>query len=506
MSFTPAAGLTAESSRVDICRLVPDLFSFHQHRHHFHSKRWRDQYNAITSYAADRAYPKGQLPLAYAHYRQRTLWSSGQGSPHPNERPYVKAKNYKRRRSADTAHSLSAQPTTATAYPYPCPSSPPSFPSSSTALAQLPPWCPSSLPPALQLDAESDVAVVSSALLSLQRPPTASATASSMPQPLPPVVVEEASGPAREAALQQQLDALKRLLHAQLTSQQQLQHSGYPPQRQSAQERAEDQRWGGAGRSRYHRLHEDTIALERLFKLYHRLCGPQHNADADREGVPEKRARRAPGVQLTAPTPSKTDCVSVAYAECTRDSFDKLCQLLAEVIEPPSLRMSADSVFLDIGSGYGKCVVQARWRAEVRRSIGIEYLSTRHEQALRMLLDEIPPRFPKLVERLRVDDSIELLEGDATTDGFAETLAAASHIFMFDTVFSARDKEALLEAVGRHGAFRVLVCCQPPREVLSRLPRLRLVHQMKLKTSRQTFCCYLYTPHQLDVPHQPRAL
>ena len=44
--------------------------------------------------------------------------------------------------------------------------------------------------------------------------------------------------------------------------------------------------------------------------------------------------------------------------------------------------MTSDSVFLDVGSGYGQCVVQARLRANVRESIGIEYVAVRDLMAI----------------------------------------------------------------------------------------------------------------------------
>jgi hypothetical protein len=438
-AFTPINGLSADSSRVVICRVLHELSAFNKHKRHFDSKRWKDQYNAIKSYAADRGYPPGELAVAYVHYRQRVIWRDDkQVSPHPDERKNVKKS--RQRKNIKTQHL------------------------DGSSLAIVPVFASSSL--LLPMAMASEVPAADSGMVEQQR--------------LDEQVERE---PVDEALEMEQVDNTQdeeRAENKQVKDQvENKQVEALPVVR---------------SRSKYHRLHEDTKMLEALFTHYSRRCGLLHNADADIANLPEKRARRPPSQSWRAVPRAvlNTDNVSTGYAECTRESFDNICQYLCEEIEPAALRMGADSVFLDIGSGYGKCVVQARWRADVRKSIGIEYLAPRHVQALTMLEDHVPKQFPATHARLKPEESIELLEGDATQEQFAEVIERATHIFMFDVVFSDADKHDLLRVLaGRK--FRVLMCCQPPYNVAAL--SLTLIHQLPLKTSggRQSFTCYFYT-------------
>jgi hypothetical protein len=87
----PFPGLTTDSSRYVICKAIPSLYWFNQHKAYFHSKRWKAQYNAITSFQRDRGYPRGNLDIAYQHYRARFLYNDrDEGVLDPDERPIVK--------------------------------------------------------------------------------------------------------------------------------------------------------------------------------------------------------------------------------------------------------------------------------------------------------------------------------------------------------------------------------------------------------------------------------
>ena len=186
--------------------------------------------------------------------------------------------------------------------------------------------------------------------------------------------------------------------------------------------------------SRFDRLHPDTKSLEAMYREYRKRCDLVAGADKDTSNLPEKRARRPPSLapSLVQPTHCIPDTVSPGYGECTRAAFDNVCQYLCDELPAP-LRMGPDSVFLDIGSGYGKCVVHARFRAGVRKSIGIEYMSKRHELAIEMLRHHLPRQFPSMRSRLRPESTIELLEGDATSDEFDDAFRSATHVFMFRT-------------------------------------------------------------------------
>ena len=107
--------------------------------------------------------------------------------------------------------------------------------------------------------------------------------------------------------------------------------------------------------------------------------------------------------------------------------------------------MGPDSVFLDIGSGYGKCVLHARFRINTRKSMGIEYVGPRHTAALEMLERLVPQQSPMVSARLMAEEMIQLFHGDASVPAFSDVIDEASHIFMFDVVISPEHKEAMLE-------------------------------------------------------------
>lgn len=124
--------------------------------------------------------------------------------------------------------------------------------------------------------------------------------------------------------------------------------------------------------------------------------------------------------------------------------------------------MGADSVFLDIGSGYGRCVVHARLRCGVKKSVGIEAVATRHVEAERMMRVHLPNQLPSLFRsgRLQWDKSMQLLEGDATHLHVRSALLAATHVYMFDWLFKEEALSIILSVLTNSPRFRVLVSCQ----------------------------------------------
>jgi hypothetical protein len=241
--------------------------------------------------------------------------------------------------------------------------------------------------------------------------------------------------------------------------------------------------------SRYHDTHPETQLLTSLFSLYTKRCNASHGADFDMCNLPEKRARKAPlpfgVVTLPEPDHSVPETVAPGYAECTRKSFDQVCEWLCEQA-PSAVRMGPDSVFLDVGSGYGKCVVQARIRANVRMSMGIEYVYVRYLMGMKMLTECIPSQFASIHARL--GDSTELLLGDATDEQFVEQYKIATHMFMFDWVFNSSGKEGIAKLIDEASQLRVLVSCQRPDD----MPRYRKLHQMRLSTGKQHPTVYFY--------------
>src|SRR5690554_4827346 len=80
------------------------------------------------------------------------------------------------------------------------------------------------------------------------------------------------------------------------------------------------------------------------------------------------------------------DSVSPGYGEIAMGSFSKIVHYMQHegsitfnhlIQAPLPLRMDSTSSFLDIGSGFGKCVFHTKIQALVQRSVGIEYVATR---------------------------------------------------------------------------------------------------------------------------------
>jgi hypothetical protein len=395
----PFADLTADSSRDEICKAIPNLYWFHRHKNHFCSQRWKDQYNAITSYAHDRGYPRGDLETAYEHYRARVMWlDRHEGMLHPHERPTLTNKK-RRRREEEVEDDVAST------------DSSPSILSSASCLSLS--AAGSSPAPSPSPGSCSSIDSDSTACFSDQddEPPSA---------PSPSILHNDPSLPSHSTVYDNRTRALQlevEELRGQLSLLQQP-AAPLPPM------------------PKYARYHPDTKLLEGVYNLFRKHCGTLHGADVDIASLPEKRA---PG-RATVSNPVNADLVSTGYAECTLDSFDKICHLLEEAIEPVGLRMGADSVFLDIGSGYGKCVLHARFRVNVRKSMGIEYVRPRHTAALEMLERHVPQQSPVVRARLQAEDTIELFQGDATMPAFSDVIHEATHIFMFDVLFSPDNK------------------------------------------------------------------
>ena len=256
-----------------------------------------------------------------------------------------------------------------------------------------------------------------------------------------------------------------------------------------AEQRSEVCSTASSALPRYHDAHHETQSLDSLFSLYAQKCSLLHGADFDMSNLPEKRSRRPPSssgiATLPEPDHSVPSAVAPGYAECTRRAFDQVCEWLCQAA-PAHLRMGPDSVFLDVGSGYGKCVVQARIRADVRKSIGIEYVAVRYLMSVKMLTECIPAQFESIHARL--GSSVELLQGDATEERFAEQYERATHIFVFDWVFNSLGRAGVMEIIERASRLRVLVSCQRPDD----MPQYRKLHQMRLSTGTQQPTVYFY--------------
>jgi len=109
--------------------------------------------------------------------------------------------------------------------------------------------------------------------------------------------------------------------------------------------------------------------------------------DKDLDHLPSKRVSEKPVFKSGAEALNDRNMsllppsISAGYGELPWQGFDKLLNWM-ENVAPEELRLNHRSRFLDIGSGFGKCVLHAKLRCKVARSIGVECIRTRHEKAI----------------------------------------------------------------------------------------------------------------------------
>ena len=152
-------------------------------------------------------------------------------------------------------------------------------------------------------------------------------------------------------------------------------------------------------------------------------------------------------------------------------------------------------------------------RGKVRESKGIEYIPVRHEKAAETL-HYLRARFvPGLTDGndhsdsedgsaesqlLRLMQSIDLdgvglVQGDICDERHHPLLYRASHIYMFDVVFSDATMSQILPLI-QQSNFALFACYHRP-SYLQRLGchQFSLLHQMAMKTTgKQSFTCYFY--------------
>ena len=203
------------------------------------------------------------------------------------------------------------------------------------------------------------------------------------------------------------------------------------------------------------------------------------------------------------------DTVSPGYGELARSGFDKVVHYLCEEA-PEWMRMDSECRFLDIGSGFGKCVLHAKVRGRVKESAGIEFIPVRHEKAAETL-HYLRARFvPGLTDGKSAEaiageaelmalmnaidlDGVSLIQGDITDERHHHLLYRASHIYMFDVVFSDVTMRQILPLIEQSN-FALFACYHRP-SYLERLGchQFVCIHKMAMKTTgKQTFTCYFY--------------
>ena len=271
-------------------------------------------------------------------------------------------------------------------------------------------------------------------------------------------------------------------------------------------------------KSAYPEDSDESRQLKLIYKVFHTVCDLFFNVDKDLHNLTDKRQRNSTkqletGVQALHSNShnhrrSIPATVSPGYGELARRGFDKVLYYLCHEA-PDILRMGEDCSFLDIGSGFGKCVLHAKVRGKVRESVGIEYIPVRHEKAaetLHLLRARFVPgvtdvyeqgsqqhhHLQQLLESIDLS-GVHLVQGDITDHKHHALLFRASHIYMFDVVFSDHTMAKILPAI-EQANFALFACYHRPA-YLERLGCTQFVciHKMAMKTTgKQSFTCYFY--------------
>lgn len=195
---------------------------------------------------------------------------------------------------------------------------------------------------------------------------------------------------------------------------------------------------------------ENLNAIEQRLKCVYNVVNRESELffGIDYDRLP-KRRRMDPEIQ---PKPHR----SSGYGELTLQGFDKLLTRMRELsIEREDASLDSRSGFLDIGSGFGKCVFHASLAGTFALCCGMEIVELRHEKAL--------ASFEKIKQLLDAVDwtRTEFLNQDVTA---LESIPKKfTHLYCFDRVFDDETRRNLARVYARSD-FKILVCCTSPKK------------------------------------------
>jgi len=175
----------------------------------------------------------------------------------------------------------------------------------------------------------------------------------------------------------------------------------------------------------------------------------------------------------TSASPSPTQDIpaaSMVFGSITAAPLSRLLAFLAsDAIQPPSLRLSPRSRFLDVGSGIGQAVLHVQLRFALASCTGIEWVPDRWQageqtlSALRAQRDHpatvVDPRYatpallPALDDRL---DRVHFVHG--RIEDHLSLVSDATHVYMFDCGFHPQTHAMLLPLLCADKA-RILITC-----------------------------------------------
>mmetsp|Transcript_54406 Transcript_54406/g.90431 ORF Transcript_54406/g.90431 Transcript_54406/m.90431 type:complete len:552 (-) Transcript_54406:6-1661(-) len=201
---------------------------------------------------------------------------------------------------------------------------------------------------------------------------------------------------------------------------------------------------------------------------------------AQKEGEEVKAKRRSSLENKTkrAKEMRRIPSVSEGYGEMTRGSLDRLLGLLKGL--PEAYKLSSESSFLDIGSGFGKVVFHMKLAGRVMKSEGIEFVRVRASVA-----EATRQMFADMIDL----DGVSFICADATR----RPPFPHSHLYMYDVIFNEDTYAALVPKLER-SPFHVLISYRP-QEFLQRrgLVHIDKIAQLVMRsTGKQTFTAHVY--------------
>jgi hypothetical protein len=163
--------------------------------------------------------------------------------------------------------------------------------------------------------------------------------------------------------------------------------------------------------------------------------------------------------------------VCITYGELLYASVKKIIR---------TLKLSEDDVFLDLGSGLGKCAMQVFMQTPAKKIIGIEASSALHLSAL-TAQQKVKIELPYLWD----DRAFDLVEGNFLQASWQRATA----VYSCSTCFT----QELLVAMGRkmneEKQLTQILSLRP----LPSLERLRLQDVFSVECSWDSALCYYYT-------------
>ncbi len=225
----------------------------------------------------------------------------------------------------------------------------------------------------------------------------------------------------------------------------------------------------------------NMLVLRRLHACMERVTclvvGSGQGADEPQQ-LARTRQRAAPSSSAAAAAhvPGPPMPISTTFGSVTAAPLARLLDFLTSSdISRSSLRLQAQSRFLDVGSGIGQVVLHVQLRCALSACVGIEYAPDRCDAAEKMLTQlqlqrqassDADPQYKvsgldarMLDERL---DRVRFVRG--RIEEHLDLLVDATHVFMFDCCFHPQTHTVLLPHL----------CTGPPRIVISCLTRRRM--------------------------------